>query len=65
MTAVAGFWSFDGRPVLEPVRRILKAQSAYGSLSACTHDEILGLGRNLYQVLPEDRFDHGPIAHLL
>ena len=62
MTAVAGFWSFDGRPVLEPVRRILKAQSAYGSLSACIHDEILGLGRNLYQVLPEDRFDHGPIS---
>lgn len=47
--------------MLDPLSRLLKGQRAYGSSSATWHDDVFGLGRNLHPILPEDRFDQGPI----
>lgn len=62
MSAIAGFWSFDGRPARSQVDRSLKGLSAYGSSTASWDDGTIALGRNLHSILPEDRFDRGPIA---
>ncbi len=60
MTALAGFWSFDGRDPLGPVRRMLKAQALYGRADADWCDGVAALGRRLHPILPEDKFDLGP-----
>src|SRR4051812_37617335 len=60
MTALAGFWSLDGRDPLAPVRRMLKAQALYGQSDADWTDGVAALGRRLHPNLPEDRFDRGP-----
>ncbi|MEA3035737.1 MAG: hypothetical protein QOH04_1502 [Sphingomonadales bacterium] len=60
MTALAGFWSLDGRDPLAPARRMLKAQALYGRADADWSDGVAALGRRLYPTLPEDRFDRGP-----
>ena len=39
---------------------MLKGQAAYGSQRAQDDDGVLGLGRNLFPVLPEDVFDRAP-----
>lgn len=66
MTAIAGLWRFDGRPDAEAgVKRMLAAQSIYGP-----HDEAhwtgetVSLGRRLFQLLPEDVYDRGPVTSL-
>lgn len=60
MTALAGFWSFDGKPPAPECERILHGQALYGSHRAQGDDGVLALGRNLFATLPEDRFDRGP-----
>jgi len=64
MTAIAGVWRFDGRPDAGSVcTRMLAAQKIYGihDTSAWDGGEI-GLGRCLMRVLPEEAFDHQPLA---
>lgn len=39
---------------------MLQGQAAYGSHRAQDDDGVLGLGRNLFPLLPEDRHDLGP-----
>ena len=60
MTALAGFWSFDGRPVHRPCRRVLDGQKIYGQHLAQVDDDSIALGRNLFPCLPEDKYDRGP-----
>ncbi|HEY0313944.1 MAG TPA: asparagine synthetase B [Allosphingosinicella sp.] len=65
MSAVAGLWTFDGGAVAadgDACRAMLLAQQAYGP-DACdaAHLGSLSLGRNLYRLLPEDRFDRQPL----
>ena len=47
--------------MLDPLNRILKAQSVYGRSPANWHDGELALGRNLYPILPEDGLDRQPV----
>ena len=63
MSALAGRWNFDGRPDAESsCARMLAAQRIYGP-----HDErrwsdgFIAMGRRLYRILPEDRFDRQPL----
>lgn len=60
MTALAGFWSFNGKPPGQDCERMLQGQALYGSHRALNDDGVLALGRNLFAILPEDRFDRGP-----
>lgn len=62
MTAVAGYWSFDGRLAGQQCARILEGQSLYGGHRAQDDDGVLALGRNLFVTLPEDVYDRGPIS---
>jgi asparagine synthase (glutamine-hydrolysing) len=57
MTALAGLWSFDERPVGDAVPRMLAAQAAYGQVDAAWSDGAVGLGRRIWRFLPEDRHD--------
>src|SRR6185369_15491471 len=59
MTALAGLWNFDGKPDADAsCKRMLAAQQIYGP-----HDERrwsdgdIAMGRRLFRLLPEDRFD--------
>src|SRR6476469_2718435 len=63
MTALAGLWNFDGRPDAgASCKRMLAAQRSYGP-----HDErrwaegAVAMGRNLFRLVPEDRFDRQPL----
>ena len=63
MTAIGGIWGFgDGRDVDGDCARILTAQSVYG-----LHGEArwsggdVALGRRLWRLLPEDRYDAQPL----
>ena len=64
MTAIAGYWSFDGTG--DPGRqceRMLRAQQVYGPHgSICRAGSGISVGRTLYRLLPEDRFDRGPVT---
>jgi asparagine synthase (glutamine-hydrolysing) len=60
LTALAGFWSFDGKPPAQDCERMLQGQALYGIHRAQNDDGMLALGRNLFATLPEDRFDSGP-----
>ncbi len=64
MTALAGLWSFGGAlDPAESVARILKAQQVYAPDAPETWcDGPLAMGRRLWKLLPEDRFDRGPIV---
>lgn len=64
MTALAGLWSFGDGPDPSPdCARMLAAQSIYGPERAAIWSEgPIALGRRLYRLLPEDRFDHGPVV---
>jgi asparagine synthase (glutamine-hydrolysing) len=42
---------------------MLQGQAAYGSRRAQDDDGVLGLGRNLFALLPEDAHDRGPQSH--
>jgi asparagine synthase (glutamine-hydrolysing) len=63
MTALAGLWNFDGKPDADAsCKRMLASQQIYGP-----HDErrwsdgAVAMGRRLFQILPEDRFDRQPL----
>ncbi|MGA9581313.1 MAG: asparagine synthase-related protein [Allosphingosinicella sp.] len=62
MTALAGFWHFDGKPAsAECCRRMLSAQRIYGPDDTGLWDDgDVALGRCLFRTLPEDRFDRRP-----
>jgi asparagine synthase (glutamine-hydrolysing) len=64
VTAIAGLWSFGGRPGADRgVDRMLRAQQVYGpEQPAAWSDGELALGRRLFSLLPEDRFDRGPVT---
>lgn len=63
VTALAGYWSFAART--DPRRcceRMLAAQAVYAPDAPALHsDGQAALGRRLYRLLPEDRFDGGPV----
>jgi asparagine synthase (glutamine-hydrolysing) len=63
MTALAGLWNFDGKPDADAsCRRMLASLQIYGP-----HDErrwsdgAVAMGRRLFRLLPEDRFDRQPL----
>ena len=60
MTALAGYWSFDGAPSASQVERMLTAQAVYGRRSEQSEAGPIALGRRLFPTLPEDDFDQGP-----
>lgn len=60
MTAIAGYWSFDGLPGGQYCGRMLGSQSAYGKQAATTDTGELCLGRTLFSTLPEDLYDKAP-----
>jgi len=64
VTALAGFWAtgFGGEP-LAAVDRMLKALAPYGPGSPARRAEgPVAIGRRLFPLLPEDRFDAGPVT---
>jgi len=65
MTALAAYWLLqdkEPRP-RQGVERILRGQKIYGleAPAIVQHDE-LAIGRSLFQTLPEDVYDRGPIV---
>lgn len=63
MTAIAGFWGFDGhRDPLEQCRAMIAAQSAYGSHESTGQLDRLAVAARLHPLLPEDRFDRQPLV---
>jgi asparagine synthase (glutamine-hydrolysing) len=62
VTALAGLWSFGGG--LEPdrsVARMLQAQQVYAPAAPVTWSGCeIAMGRRLFDLLPEDRFDRKP-----
>lgn len=62
MSAIAGLWRLDGRPVRTEPTRMLDTQAAYGpDATGAWIDGSVGLGRRLMRLLPEDRFDRQPL----
>ncbi len=59
MTAIAGLWNFASMPrVRIECERMLTAQALYGpDAVACWSAGDIALGRRLFEVLPEDRYD--------
>jgi len=64
MSALAGFWRFNGRPDAgESCRRMLAAQEIYGPHGEAQWDGgSVALGRRLFKTLPEDAFDRQPFT---
>ncbi len=66
MTALAGYWSFSGRPdAVRTCERMLQAQQVYApdpKSPAVWSGREIALGRRLFRQLPEDRFDRAPIV---
>jgi asparagine synthase (glutamine-hydrolysing) len=64
MTALAGFWSFgDADGAAAGCERMLAAQRVYApDPSVCRTDGPVAFGRRLFSLLPEDRFDRGPVT---
>ena len=66
MSAVAGLWTFGGGAAAgggHACRAMLLAQQAYGPDASDTAElGSLSLGRNLYRLVPEDRFDRQPLS---
>src|SRR5215217_1167187 len=63
MSALAGYWGFDGRPdAAQCCRRMLGAQEVYGPHGSADWDGgEIALGRRLYDILPEDAHDRQPL----
>jgi asparagine synthase (glutamine-hydrolysing) len=62
MTAIAGFWSLDGR--FDPSERcgsVISAQSPYGSRDAAARLGDLALAARLDRLFPEDEHDVQPL----
>jgi len=64
MTAIAGFWRFDGRPDADAsCTRMLAALAMYGSDAPAQWNEgAVALGCRLYRMLPQDKFDRQPLV---
>ncbi|HEX4695226.1 asparagine synthetase B family protein [Sphingomonas sp.] len=63
MTALAGFWALDGSgDPAAACERMLKAQQIYAPSDrpVVCRDDGAAIGRRLFRLLPEDRFDQGP-----
>ncbi|WP_158299033.1 asparagine synthetase B family protein [Sphingomonas psychrotolerans] len=63
MTALAGVWNFTGEPSAgAAARRMLAAQRIYGPHGDAAWDGgDVAIGRAIYEILPEDVHDRGPI----
>ena len=63
MSAIGGVWRMDGAPsAADECARVLNAQAVYGPhASGQWSDDDLALGRRLYRLLPEDRYDTQPL----
>jgi asparagine synthase (glutamine-hydrolysing) len=64
MSAIAGIWSFDGEiSVATACQNMLQALSLYGADDRTQFaGSSLAMGRCLLRLLPEDCFDHQPLA---
>jgi asparagine synthase (glutamine-hydrolysing) len=64
MTAIAGFWSCDGRfDAAERSRAMISAQSAYGTRQSATAElDGLAFACRLFPLLPEDEYDRQPLV---
>lgn len=63
MSALAGIVSFGGRPAAALCERALAAQRMYGPHRTDQwQDGGVSMGRSLYRLLPEDRFDRQPLT---
>lgn len=64
MTALAGIWNFSGRTdSTAALDRMLAAQRIYGPDGTARWDGgDIAMGRALFELLPEDVHDRGPIA---
>jgi asparagine synthase (glutamine-hydrolysing) len=62
VTALAGYWSFgSSADPMAPCERMLRSQQAYAPDSPVSRSlGSLAMGRRLFRLLPEDRFDRGP-----
>jgi asparagine synthase (glutamine-hydrolysing) len=63
MTAIAGFWSCDGR--FDPAERcqaVISAQSVYGTRQSAALLDDLAAAARLYPLLPEDDHDRQPLV---
>jgi asparagine synthase (glutamine-hydrolysing) len=64
VTALAGFWATGGAS--DPAaacERMLKAQQVYApDVPVSRSSGDIAVGRRLFRLLPEDRFDRGPVA---
>ncbi|WBY07996.1 hypothetical protein PIB19_22645 [Sphingomonas sp. 7/4-4] len=63
MTALAGIWNFTGRTDAEAsLQRMLAAQRIYGPHGDARWDGgDVAIGRSIFQTLPEDIYDRGPV----
>src|SRR5215217_851779 len=64
MTALAGIWHIDARPnAAGRCESMLRSQEIYAPARPVVWSAgTVALGRRLYQTLPEDRYDIGPIV---
>ena len=64
MTALAGYWRFDGGAgARAQCARILAAQSIYArDEDAFWEGEGIALARRIHRLLPEDKYDRGPVV---
>jgi asparagine synthase (glutamine-hydrolysing) len=63
MTAIAGIWRFGGAADVRACTRMLNAQAVYAPDPPAQRElGALAMGRRLWKLLPEDRFDRGPVA---
>lgn len=63
MTAIAGFWSFDGRfDAAAQCQANISAQSVYGTRQSTARLDDLAVAVRLYPLLPEDEYDRQPLA---
>ena len=61
MTALAGHWSFGAGDPLAECERMLRAQQIYAPDAGVSRAAGAAvLGRRLFRLTPEDRFDRGP-----
>lgn len=63
MTALAGIWRLDGQPdAAEQCQRMLASQQIYADGKPAVWDDgNIALGRAMFHLLPEDRFDRQPL----
>jgi len=63
VTALAGYWSFGAADPAPHCARMLKGQEVYAAARPLSWSGgPLAMGRRLWSLLPEDRFDRGPVV---